>query len=56
VVVGDTVKDVAAARAVGAAVVAVASGSTDRATLAAAGPDLLLDSLAELAAALAARR
>jgi phosphoglycolate phosphatase len=47
VVVGDTVHDVACARAAGARVVAVATGGTDIATLAAAEPDLLLDDLEE---------
>lgn len=47
VVVGDTPHDVRCARAAGAHAVAVATGSIDRATLAAAAPDLLLDDLAE---------
>jgi phosphoglycolate phosphatase-like HAD superfamily hydrolase len=46
VVIGDTPHDVAAARAIGARAVAVASGWTPRAELAPARPDLLLDSLA----------
>jgi phosphoglycolate phosphatase-like HAD superfamily hydrolase len=46
VVVGDAEADVFCARAGGARVVAVASGWTDRATLAALSPDALLDSLA----------
>jgi phosphoglycolate phosphatase len=50
VVVGDTPLDVAAARACGARVVAVATGSCDRQTLAAAAPDAVLDTLAELPA------
>lgn len=48
VVVGDTVHDITAARACGAEVVAVTTGSCDRATLDAASPDLLIDSLEEL--------
>jgi phosphoglycolate phosphatase-like HAD superfamily hydrolase len=47
VVIGDTPRDVACGRAVGAFVVAVASGHFDRAALAAHAPDLLLDSLEE---------
>lgn len=47
VVIGDTVRDVAAARANGFACVAVASGGNDRATLAGAAPELLIDSLEE---------
>jgi phosphoglycolate phosphatase len=47
VVVGDTEHDVACARAAGARVIAVATGGTDIATLAAAEPDLLLDDLQE---------
>lgn len=47
VVVGDTPADVRCARAAGAMAVAVATGTPDRETLAAAGPDLLLDSLAD---------
>jgi phosphoglycolate phosphatase-like HAD superfamily hydrolase len=46
VVVGDTPHDVAAARAIGARAVAVASGWTPRAELEPCRPDLLLDSLA----------
>lgn len=45
VVVGDAPADVACARAGGARAVAVASGWTDRAELAALAPDALLDSL-----------
>ena len=48
VVVGDTVLDIEAAHANGALCVAVTTGGDDRATLAAAGADLVLDSLAEL--------
>lgn len=47
VVVGDTVHDVDAAKANGFACVAVASGGNDRATLAGAAPELLVDSLEE---------
>jgi phosphoglycolate phosphatase-like HAD superfamily hydrolase len=45
VVVGDTEHDIACARAAGARVVAVATGSRSRDQLAAHGPDLLLDDL-----------
>ena len=48
VVVGDTVHDVAAARACGARCVAVTTGGDDRATLAAAGADVVLDGLGPL--------
>ena len=47
IVVGDTEHDIACARAAGAKVVAVATGVRDRATLAAHGPDLLLDDLSD---------
>lgn len=47
VVIGDTPADVRCARAIGAVAVAVATGRPTRETLEAAGPDLLLDSLAE---------
>ena len=50
VVVGDTVHDVAAARACGARVVAVTTGADDRATLEAAGADVVFDGLAPLCA------
>ena len=53
IVVGDAEADVLCARAGGARAVAVASGWTDRAELAALSPDALLDSL-ELPAALRA--
>lgn len=46
VVIGDTPADVACARAGGAVAVAVLTGWSDRATLQAAGPDLLLEDLA----------
>jgi phosphoglycolate phosphatase-like HAD superfamily hydrolase len=45
VVIGDTVHDVAAAKANGAVAVAVATGQPTRDELAATGPDILLDSL-----------
>lgn len=45
VVVGDTEHDVACARAAGAHVVAVATGSVPRPALEACGPDLVLDDL-----------
>ncbi|MBK9035942.1 MAG: HAD family hydrolase [Myxococcales bacterium] len=48
VVVGDTVHDVAAARACGARCVAVTTGGDDHATLAAAGADVVLDGLGPL--------
>lgn len=47
VIVGDTPADIACARAVGALAVAVATGVPSRPVLVAAGPDLLLDSLAD---------
>ncbi len=50
VVVGDTPLDVAAARACGVRAVAVATGTATRADLASAGPDIVLDTLAELPA------
>jgi phosphoglycolate phosphatase-like HAD superfamily hydrolase len=50
VVVGDTVHDVTAARAVGALCVAVTTGSDRAETLAAAGPDVVLDGLEALRA------
>jgi phosphoglycolate phosphatase-like HAD superfamily hydrolase len=51
VVIGDTQFDVAAARACGVRAVAVATGpGIDRAKLAAAEPDVLLNDLSELAA------
>jgi phosphoglycolate phosphatase len=46
--VGDMVVDIETARAAGVEVWAVATGPEDRATLEAAGPDRLLDSLLEL--------
>jgi len=47
VVVGDTEHDVACARAAGARVVAVATGSVGRDHLASCAPDLLLDDLTD---------
>jgi len=44
-VIGDTVHDVAAAKANGAVAVAVATGAPTREELEAAGPDVLLDTL-----------
>jgi phosphoglycolate phosphatase-like HAD superfamily hydrolase len=48
-VIGDTVHDIACARAAGAFVVAVATGTQDAAALAAQHPDLLLDDLRDTA-------
>ena len=48
VVVGDTVHDIAAARATGARCVAVTTGGDDRATLEAAGADVVFDGLGPL--------
>lgn len=48
VVIGDTVRDTAAARACGVRVVAVATGHTSRAQLEAARPDATMASLEEL--------
>jgi phosphoglycolate phosphatase len=50
VVVGDTVHDVTAARACGADVVAVTTGTDRREVLEAAGPDAVMDSLGDLPA------
>ena len=49
VVVGDTEHDIACARAAGARVVAVATGTRSREVLAAHAPDLLLDDLRDVA-------
>lgn len=49
-VIGDTPKDIHAARAISANVVAVATGKFGRAELAEHDPDILLDDLSELAA------
>jgi phosphoglycolate phosphatase-like HAD superfamily hydrolase len=54
VLVGDTPRDVEAARAAGAHVVAVATGVVARAALAEAAPDALLDDLTDSDALLAA--
>ncbi|GLY72527.1 HAD family hydrolase [Actinoallomurus iriomotensis] len=54
VLVGDSVLDIEAARANDARVVAVATGITSRADLTAAGPDAVLDDLADLRASLTA--
>jgi phosphoglycolate phosphatase len=51
-VVGDTPADIACARAIGAKVVAVATGLPDVATLAAEEPDVLLDDLTDVASVL----
>jgi phosphoglycolate phosphatase-like HAD superfamily hydrolase len=48
IVIGDTPRDIQAARAIGARCVAVASGSFDRASLEREGADHVLDSLLEL--------
>ena len=47
IVVGDTEHDVACARAAGARVIAVATGTASRVALQACGPDLLLDDLGD---------
>jgi phosphoglycolate phosphatase-like HAD superfamily hydrolase len=54
VVVGDTPHDIAVARAGGVRSLAVATGSCDRATLAAAGADVVLEDFSDLAATIAA--
>ena len=48
VIIGDTVDDIACARALGAQAIAVTTGFASRDALAAACPDFLLDSLAQL--------
>ena len=53
-VIGDTPKDIACARAIGARAVAVATGSISREALAACDPDALLDSFEDHEAALRA--
>ena len=45
VVIGDTVRDIRAARAVGASVLAVATGGSSAAELEAEAPDLLVETL-----------
>ncbi|WP_331766876.1 HAD hydrolase-like protein [Embleya sp. NBC_00896] len=52
VIVGDTLRDVATARAVGARCVAVATGTTSLAPLTTAGADAVLPDLADTAAVL----
>ena len=52
IVVGDTEEDVLAARAMRAPVIAVLTGLRDRAFLAALSPDLIIESVAQLPAAL----
>ncbi len=54
VVIGDTPRDIACARAFGAKVVAVATGAASVSELASAGPDLLLDDFCETDAVVAA--
>ncbi|GAA1946346.1 HAD family hydrolase [Kitasatospora viridis] len=54
VIIGDTVRDVHTAHAVGARAVAVATGLVPAAELAAAGADVVLPDLADTAAVLAA--
>lgn len=56
VVIGDTVKDVACARALGAKAIAVATGSASRDELTAAAPDRLLDDFSDLSSAMGAIR
>jgi phosphoglycolate phosphatase len=55
-VIGDTPRDVAAARAAGVRAAAVATGPHSRAALAACQPDLLFDTLEQMAATLPPRR
>jgi phosphoglycolate phosphatase-like HAD superfamily hydrolase len=50
IVIGDTVKDIEAARRIGAQVAAVKTGGGSHEELAAAKPDLLLDNLADATA------
>lgn len=52
VVIGDTPRDIACARAFGAKVVAVATGTVSSAQLASADPDLLFDDFSDLEAVL----
>jgi phosphoglycolate phosphatase-like HAD superfamily hydrolase len=54
VLIGDTPNDVAAGRDGGARVVAVATGMSDRETLADTGPEVVLDDLRDTAAVVAA--
>jgi phosphoglycolate phosphatase-like HAD superfamily hydrolase len=53
-VLGDTPHDIACARAIGAKVIAIATGKFSQADLAAHAPDFLFDDLADLDAVLAA--
>jgi phosphoglycolate phosphatase len=53
-VIGDTAKDIRCARAFGARVLAVATGSISRENLASHDPDVLLDDLADTGRAMAA--
>ena len=53
-VIGDTAKDIRCARAFGARVVAVATGSVSRRSLGELAPDVLLDDLADTGRAMAA--
>jgi phosphoglycolate phosphatase-like HAD superfamily hydrolase len=53
-VIGDTPKDIACARAIGARVIAVATGQVSRQELADHAPDVLLDSFENHDAALRA--
>lgn len=55
-VIGDTVKDVACARALGAKAIAVATGSASREELEAANPDRLLDDFSDLSSTMEAIR
>ncbi len=52
VLLGDTVHDVTSGQSAGCKVIAVCTGSHDRATLAASEPDLLLDDLSDVEAVL----
>ena len=52
VLLGDTIHDVTSGKSSGCKVIAVCTGSHDRATLAASDPDLLLEDLAETEAVL----
>jgi phosphoglycolate phosphatase len=54
IVIGDTPHDVACAAASGAVAVAVATGFADKASLSAAGADVVFDDLSDTSAVLAA--
>ncbi len=56
VIVGDTVKDIACARALGAKAVAVATGSASRDELVAASPDCFLDDFSDVSSTMNAIR